>query len=85
MTLTTQQLQAISAGEAIELTIEGTPCVVLRHDVYERVKLAIEPSPRESYPAVLKVLDAFDESPEQYLEYLSDYSDSTIGVAAFGS
>jgi len=72
MTLSAEQLQAIEAGEAIELTIDGTRCVVVRHDVYDRVKRVIEPSPRETYPAVLKALDKFDESPEQYLEYLND-------------
>ena len=72
MTFSTQQLQAIANGEAVELTIKGTPCVVLRKDVYARVKSVIEPSPREMYPAVLKVLDQVDESPEQYLEYLNE-------------
>ncbi|MEX2172383.1 MAG: hypothetical protein WD851_23890 [Pirellulales bacterium] len=72
MTLSAEQLQAISEGEAVELTIKGTHCVVLRHDLYERVKRVIEPSPRDTYPAVLKALDKFDETPEQYLEYLND-------------
>jgi hypothetical protein len=72
MTLTTQQLQAIEDGRPVELTIQGTHCVVLRQDVYERVKLIVEPSPREMYPAVIKALDKFDESPEQYLEYLNE-------------
>ena len=72
MTLSAEQLQAIEAGEAITLTIDGTHCVVLRQDIFERAQLAIEPSPRQSYPAVLKVLDELDESPEQYLEYLNE-------------
>jgi hypothetical protein len=29
-------------------------------------------SPRETYPAVLKVLDQSDDFPEQYLDYLND-------------
>lgn len=77
MTLSAQQLQAIAHGETIELTIDGTHCVVVRQDVYERGlgQQALSPpaaSPRELYPAVLKALAPFDESPEQYLEYLDE-------------
>ena len=75
MTLSAQQLQAIEQGETIELTIEGTHCVLLRQDVYQRDICQQGPSPEESsprqmYPAVLRAIEQFDESPEQYLEYL---------------
>ena len=72
MTLTTDQWQAIVAGQAVELTIQGTRCVVIRQDLYESAASNGNPSPRETYPAVLKVLDQSDVSPEQYLEYLND-------------
>ena len=72
MNISAEQIQAIEQGEAVELAIHGTRCVVLRQDIYERVKLVLEPSPRETYPAVLKALDRDDESPEQYLEYLNE-------------
>jgi hypothetical protein len=72
MTLTTEQLHAIEAGEAIELTIDGTRCIIVRQDIYDRAQQVVDPSPRETYPAVLKALEKFDESPEQYLEYLND-------------
>ena len=72
MTLSAQQLQAIEHGETIALTIEGTHCVVLRQDVYQRATSPAELSPREMYPAVLRALDQFDESPEQYIEYLDE-------------
>jgi hypothetical protein len=77
MTLSAQQLQAIEHGEAIELTIDGTHCVVLRQDVYQRdviprIASSEDTSPRGTYPAVLKALDRFDEAPEQYLEYLDE-------------
>jgi hypothetical protein len=29
-------------------------------------------SPRDTYPAVLKVLDQSDDSPDQYLDYLNE-------------
>jgi hypothetical protein len=72
MTLSTDQWQAIVDGQAVELIIQGTRCVVIRQDLYERAASMIETNPRQSYGAVLKVLDQFDESPEQYLEYLND-------------
>ena len=72
MTLSAQQLQAIEHGETIEFTIEGTHCVVLRQDVYQRATSPAESSPRETYSSVLKALDQFDEFPEQYLEYLDE-------------
>lgn len=72
MTLTAQQLQAIEHGKTIEIMIEGTHCVVLRQDVYQRAGSSVEPGPRETYPAVLKALDSFDEAPQQYLEYLNE-------------
>ena len=37
-----------------------------------RTASMIEPSLRQTYETVLKALDQFDESPEQYLEYLND-------------
>lgn len=72
MVLSAQQLQAIEQGEAVELTLDGTRCVVVRKDVYQTVASAAEPNARETYPAVLKALDQFDESPDQYLEYLDE-------------
>ena len=72
MTLSTDQWQAIVAGQAVELVIQGTRCVVIRQDLYEPAASNVGSSPRETYPAVLKVLDQADNSPEQYLEYLND-------------
>lgn len=72
MTLSAQQLQAISEGEAVELTIHGTHCVLMPRDLYLQTNPSDESSPRESYATVLKVLDGFDDTPEQYLEYLNE-------------
>lgn len=72
MTLTNEQRTALENGESIPLVVDGTPCVLLRRDVYEEVRRTIEPSPRETYPAVLKALDRDDVAPDQYLEYLNE-------------
>jgi hypothetical protein len=76
MTLTAEQAAAVKDGEPVQVTPPeiGTPCVLVRADVFNRVRTLIDPetefSPRETYPAVLKALDQWDESPDQYLEYL---------------
>ncbi|HUQ68151.1 MAG TPA: hypothetical protein VM165_01435 [Planctomycetaceae bacterium] len=77
MTLTSEQAAAVKDGEPIRVTPPevGADCVLVRADVYDRVRSLVETGgdfqPRETYPAVLKALDQIDESPEQYLEYLS--------------
>jgi hypothetical protein len=78
MELTAAQITALKDGRPVTVTPPelGERCVVLRGDVYDRVRGALEPGAefdaRETYPAVLKVLDQTDESPEQYLEYLAE-------------
>lgn len=72
MTLTHNQADAVRKGESVVLDVDGIPCVLVRQDVFENVRRAAEPSPRASYPAVLKALDQDDESAGQYLEYLDE-------------
>jgi hypothetical protein len=36
MELTAEQEQAIQNGQMVTVTVGGTPCVVLRKDIYER-------------------------------------------------
>lgn len=36
MELTAEQEQAIHRGQAVHVDVAGTPCVLLRKDVYER-------------------------------------------------
>lgn len=42
MTLTLQQKQALQSGKVVHVTVEDTPSVLLRKDVYDRVKRVIE-------------------------------------------
>ncbi len=71
MQLTEDQEKAIQAGQAIEVILAGTACVILSQNSYRQL-LETEPSPRETYAMVLKAIDQDDEYPEQYLEYLKD-------------
>jgi hypothetical protein len=61
----------------VPVDVDGRDCVVLRREIYDRVKRVLDYdsgdySPRETYAAVLKAWDQDDENPEQYLEYLRD-------------
>jgi len=42
MNLTTEQIAAIKGGEAVSVDVDRTACVVVRRDVYEKVKKAVE-------------------------------------------
>ena len=75
MILTTAQIEAIKHGQpvTVEATEIGTACVVLRADVYARVKRLIyddsDSDPAEAYPLVNDVMrddDAHDPWLESY-------------------
>ncbi len=76
MNLTIEQIEAIKEGEPVRVANSevGMDCVIVRADIYENVQSLLNDGgdPREMYPAVLKALDACDESPDQYLEYLDE-------------
>ena len=38
MDITSSQLDAIQHGEAVEITFDQTPCVVVRKDLFERMR-----------------------------------------------
>ena len=38
MTLTSEQKLALEHGEAVPLTLDGTECVVVRREVFERLR-----------------------------------------------
>jgi hypothetical protein len=41
MNLTKEQRQAVGKGESVTVTVDGTECVIIRKDVFERVKAVI--------------------------------------------
>jgi hypothetical protein len=66
MDLTSQQVEAIDHGAAVPIVVEGRSCVVLRQDVYDRVKRVTDfddsdISPEETYAAVLAAWDQEDD------------------------
>ncbi len=50
MNITKEQLEAVEGGEAVEVTLEGTECVIIKKDVYESVRDLIE----DAHPRVMK-------------------------------
>lgn len=78
MNLTNEQAQAVKDGEpvAIRPPEVGEECVVLRRDVYERIKHQVfddsEPDPARLYPLVGRIMaeaDANDPALESYQKY----------------
>ncbi len=73
MELTNEQIQALDQGNAICIVVDGRECVVLRRDIYDRVKRVIECDemlPEEAYPAVLA---AWDQEEDPGLNVYQDY------------
>ncbi len=75
MNLTNDQIQALDQGNAVPVAVEGRACVVLRQDVYNRVKQVIdyddsEANPEETYSAVLA---AWDQEEDPGLDAYQDY------------
>jgi hypothetical protein len=56
MELSAAQIQAIESGEAVPITVGRTKCVLIREDLYERVK------------AVLDIEDAYPLLDETFRE-----------------
>jgi hypothetical protein len=42
MELSAAQIQAIESGEAVPITVGHTKCVLIREDLYERVKAVLD-------------------------------------------
>lgn len=78
MNLTNDQKQALEKGNAVPVTVDETRYVIVREDVFEKLKslpVAYDDGDfpiSEIYPAILAAWDKDDENPEQYLEYLED-------------
>jgi hypothetical protein len=72
MTLTQQQKSAVEQGQAVPVMMDGTPCIVLLEEVYNRVKRVLdsEADPQDLYPAVLSAWDAVG-SPHDAEDYRS--------------
>jgi hypothetical protein len=73
MTFTNEQRRAVEASGTVPMTIDGIECVVLRADVYDRVKRTLayddsEMEPEKAYPAVLEAWDS-EGSPQDAEDY----------------
>jgi hypothetical protein len=68
--LTVEQKQAVRQGDAVSVDVDGTPCVLLRQDVYDSVKGRIDDGVdvRGTYAAILRASDQDGPDP-----HLADY------------
>lgn len=73
LTLSPDQQKALHQGESVRVIETGTQieCVVVRADVFNRIKRLLEFDPREAYPALDEVM-AEDWSDPKMAEY-DDY------------
>lgn len=68
---TVEQRAAVKGGEAIRVEIDGTPCVVVREDVFDRTRqVPDDPAPRAHYAATLA---AWDQDPDPGLAAYQKY------------
>jgi hypothetical protein len=42
MELSSEQLRAVESGEAVPITVAQTPCVLIRADPYDRVRVMLD-------------------------------------------
>lgn len=73
MTFTIQQREAVETGGTLPIKIDGIDCVVVRADVFDRLKKVIqyddrELQPEQFYPAVIEAWDS-EGSPRDAEDY----------------
>jgi hypothetical protein len=61
MELSAEQRRAVENGEAVPITVAETACVLLRADLYERVKAMLEIA--EAYPLIDEAVREGCEAP----------------------
>jgi len=59
MTLTAEQELAVQRGQAVEISVGGAPCIVLRKDIYEQDQ-SLDTSPWTSEEMNLLAAEAAD-------------------------
>ena len=73
MDLSNDQVQALDHGDVVPVTVAGRQCVILRREIYDRVKSVIddpEMPAEEAYPAILS---AWDQEKDPGLDAYQDY------------
>lgn len=69
MQLTKDQKQSLDEGRAVPLNVDGSECVLLRKDVYERVRRVLQAAtrlPAEFMDEQMSEYDAGDPLLERY-------------------
>ena len=61
MEISAEQIRAVENGEAVSVTVQHTPCVLIRADIYERVKAILEIA--EAYPLLNETFREGWEAP----------------------
>ena len=69
MTLTDEQQQAVENGEAVESTVNGVPCVVLRKDAYDQVRMVFDAPTTEEMADILEQTWGDDPALDAYQDF----------------
>lgn len=75
MNLTAEQISALENGVPVSLTVDHTRCVLIREDIFQRVKRVIDYDdadfkPEDAYPAILA---AWDQEADPGLDAYQDF------------
>jgi hypothetical protein len=72
--LTKDQEAALRGGRPVPLQLEGTRCIIIRQDVFDRVQPRLDDlAPADAYPAIL---EAWDQEPDPGLDAYQDLKNS---------
>jgi hypothetical protein len=61
MELSADQVRAVESGEAVPITVEQTPCVLIRADLYDRVRAILDIE--ATYPLIDETFQEDWEAP----------------------
>jgi hypothetical protein len=74
MHLTREQIQSLESGAAVSIAVEGTPCVVIRQDVFDRVRNVFEaPLDADTVYDLMESIMADDDLHDPGLESYQKY------------
>ena len=61
MELSANQIRAVESGEAVSITVEQTQCILIRADIYDRVKAMLDIE--DTYPLIDETFKEGWEAP----------------------
>jgi hypothetical protein len=76
MMFTQAQRQALKSGQAVPIDVDGTACVLLRQDLYDRVKTLIDDGDWDFDEIAPAVIEAWDQESDPTLDLYQEFKKS---------